>query len=251
MRGSIRGAVIRVKGNLTVSEGINTGEAGSILVEGGLQAAFVESSRIYCQGEIVVEKAIINSDIISGKFIEVRNNLTGVVAGGEVSCREYLKAANCGFQNGAFTRLNVGVDWRLERTVRLRKSRLERILELQASDRQALREILAWVKKGLTKKQQEQRNAIQARLVKSRRLLESMQKHLEAAQAQLNYNPNSKVFISHTIYGNVDIYIGGRVIPMKKDVAGVAVLAKKKHGASIVTIDIGLRLEAEEPSTLL
>lgn len=246
VKGTILGAVVRAKGNIEVSEGINTGKGGVVTAGGKLTAEFIENSRIQCGGSVIAKRAIINSDVIAGENIEVTDRMTGVVAGGNVSCRKNIQTSNLGFKNGALTKLNVGVDWKSEMAVRIRKNRLENINDTMTNDRQVLRELVSRPKHQKTSKLLKRIEYYQKRLVKERVLIEKLHKLIAEFQAKLTYNPDSKILVSKTIYANVDIQIGGGPVGIKHDMAAVAILARRKHGTKVVPLEVGLALLDKE-----
>ena len=246
IQGSIRGGIIRTGGNFKVKNGIVTGKGGLISAKGNVEAEFVENSNIECGGNIIVKKAIINSEIICGGSINVTDQTKGVLAGGSIACRNKIYTANLAFKNGAATVLNVGVDWTIERKVRIRRKRLDQLTKTQADDRQALRELTGRKNQERNVKVQEKKDHYQKRLQKERGLLEMAKKRLEEAQAELNYNPKSKIFVFHTAHANVEIEIGGGPATIAEDMAGIAVLAKRKHGSKVVPIEVGQKIEEDE-----
>lgn len=251
VKGTIRAAHVRAGGDIQVGSGIVTGTNGSVTAKGSLKAAFIENSKVLCGGSITVKKAILNSDIIAGRFIEVMDKKEGVIAGGSISTREYVNSGIVGFKNGSITKMNIGVDWRIEVSVKIRRGRMEKILEVQAKDRASLREVLSRKATQMTDKNEKRKDFYQNRLIKERTLLEKAQAHLEAAEAKLVYNPNSKIFVNSYLFPNVEIFIGGGLVPVKNEMAGVAILAKRRHGTKIVSVDIGYKLEREESSSVL
>lgn len=248
VRGSIRAGHVRCFGNVEVSLGIVTGSNGIVWAKKNLKADFIENSRIQCGGSVTVRKAIINTDLISGGMIQVTNQQDGVIAGGNLSCREYMKTGNLGFRNGSVTKLNIGVDWKIEKAVRIRTSRLEKLVEVQEADRQALREVLARGKNQMTDKHEKRKRHYQDRLIQERSLIDKAQIHLDKAKNLLKYNPDSKVLVYNRIFENVEMRIGGGVVPIKTEMIGVAVLAKKRNGSKIISVEAGERMQDQEKS---
>lgn len=246
VKGTILGAIVRAKGNIEVTEGINTGKGGLVTAGGDLTAEFIENSRVQCGGSVIAKRAIINSDVIAGENVEVTDRIAGVVAGGHVSCRKNIQTTNLGFKNGALTRLHVGVDWKSEMAVRIRKNRLENLNDTMTNDRQVLRELVSRPKHQKTSKLLKRIEYYQKRLVKERVIIEKLHKLIAEFQAKLTYNPDSKILVAKTIYANVDIQIGGGPVGIKHDMAAVAILARRKHGTKVVPLEVGLALIDKE-----
>ena len=143
------------------------------------------------------------------------------------------------------TELNTGVDWKTELSVRIRTQRIEKVQEVQAKDRQTLREVLARKKSQMTEKHENRKKYYQERLVKCRELLERMKVHLENARAQLVYDQEVKVFVAETLFANVKIHVGGTPVLVTQDTAGVALLGKRKRGSKIIPIETAIEMERD------
>jgi uncharacterized protein len=242
VHGTIRGGFVRCGGTLTAKAGIVTADQGRVQARGDVHAAFIENSKVACGGDLLVRKALINSTIIAGGSIRTVSK-DGVIAGGQISSRESLYTTNLGFKNGAVTRLNIGVDWRVEIAVGIRTSRLDDLQKSQTENRHELRELVQKTKAQLTKKHKEMKEELQDRLTRIRLLVEKAQAHLEKAEKLLSYNSDSKIFVKDQLSSNVDIHIGGQKIAISNDVAGVAILSKRRRGSYIQPIE---DIEAEE-----
>lgn len=248
VNGSIRNAFVKVGGDIIVSSGITTGTKGLVVSNQDVRAEFIENSNVQCGGNIFVSKVIINSNIICGGSIEIKNKDTGLIAGGSISCRYDLITANFGFREGNKTILNVGVDWKAELSVRIRQKRIEKVQDAQTNDRKALREVMQKKKNQMSQKQEDRKEYYQQRLVKERALLEKLQTHLNQAKANLNYDLDSKALISETLFANIEANIGGSLVIVPQDMAGVALLGKRKQGSRVVSIEVALKDETDEAS---
>jgi hypothetical protein len=236
VHGTIRGGFIRCGGTLTAKSGIVTGDSGRVQARGDIDAAFIENSNITCGGNLIVHKALLNSSIISGGEVKVIKT-GGLIAGGQISCRESLKTFNLGFRNGAKTVINIGVDWRVELAVRVRSARLEKLQIRQQEDRQYLRELVQKSRAQMTKKHVEMKEEIQDRLTRLRTICDQAQEHLAKAENLLSYNMDSKIFCVDQLSTNVDLHVGGQKIPIPNDVAGVAIISKRRRGSFVQPIE--------------
>lgn len=244
--GAIRGGMVQTGASLRVKGGILTGKTGFVSAKETVEAEFIENSKVECGGDLTVKKVIINSDVICGGSIILTDQVSGVLAGGNIACRENIYTATLAFKNGAVTNLNVGVDWRMERKVRIRRKRTETIEKVQANDRLALRELLSRKNQEKNAKTQERKDYYQKRLQKARILADQAQRLLVEAETLLAYNPNSKILVTGTAYANCRIQIGGGPVNLTQDMAEVAILAKRKHGSKIVTLEVGQKMEEED-----
>ncbi len=246
VHGTIRGAIVRAKGDIEVEGGIVTGKSGRVTTQKNLKAEFIENSFIECGGSVLAHKVIINSDVIAGGDVEVTDNYSGLLAGGSISCRKNIRSANIGFKNGAVTKLNVGVDWKLELATLVFKKRLDRIKDVMSSDRQIVRELTSRTPSQLTEKQLRRREHFQRRLVKERRIMEYLQDKVRTLESQRTYNYESKILISNKVCTNVEINIGGGPVILKQDLLAVAILAKRRSGTKIVSYKVGIQLSERD-----
>lgn len=246
VRGSIRNAFVRSGGNLTVDNGIVTGEKGLVSAKGDVRSEFIENSQVQCGGSIYLSRVLLNSNVIAGGGIEILNLKEGIIAGGIVSCRENLNTGNLGFRNGNVTELNIGVDWRAELSMRIRQFRLDKVKEAQTRDRKGLREIMSRPKsEQKAAKNQARKKYFQERLVKARTLIEKMEVHLDNAKANLVFDQDVIVFVHETMFANLKVHVGGNPVMISHDMAGVGILGKRKHGSNIIPIETALQMEKD------
>ncbi len=235
--GSVRGGKVRAGGSIVVTGGVITGTTGYMEARGSIGAEFIENSRIHCEGALKAKKSILNCDIISGADIEILDKKNGVLAGGSVSCKKNIIAANIGFKRGALTVLRVGVDWKIERTVKIMTGRLHKLTECQERDRLEMRELVSKNRAQLTRKHEEKKKELQHRLIKVRTIIGKVQQKLDSFKEKLSFNMHSVVLVENILCNNVEIHIGGAKIAAPNDLAGIGVMAKKRRGSHIVPIE--------------
>jgi uncharacterized protein (DUF342 family) len=246
VQGSIRGGMVRCSGHITVLQGIVTGLKGYVIGGGQISAEFIENSRIECAQDLTVRKAIINSRVISGGSIHITEPKTGVLGGGQISCRENIFTANFAFKNGANTVLYAGVDAKIKKRLDIRQLRLKNITEAKINDEKSLEELLGRKQHEKNIKLQEKKDLYQKRIKKEIRLIRTLENLVKEAEAQLTYNETSKVLISNFAYANSQIFIGGHQVPLNNDIAAIGIIAKKKNGKKIVTIEEALEMLEKE-----
>ena len=115
----------------------------------------------------------------------------------------------------------------------------------QADDRVALREVMRRTKTQMTPKHQQRKDYYQGRLQKIRLTIEKMEKHLANAKSRLVYDPNTIIFVHQTVYANCNINVGGSLVMLKQDMAGVGILGKRKHGSYVVSIQEATKISED------
>lgn len=234
--GSVRGGFIRSRGSITIQEGVTTGPTGRVQCRNDIKAEFIENSNIVCGGTLRVGKALINSQVYAGGNIEMSDK-EGTIAGGRLFCRDVVLASNLGFKRGAITIVNVGADWRVARTLDIRKTRLEKLQERLQQDRQALRELVQRSKTQLTPRHKEMKDELQERLTRLRTICEGLESKLGALNAQMTYNADARILVREQLASNVSLTVGGQAVAVINDLAAVAVLAKRRRGSFIMPIE--------------
>ncbi len=232
--GSIGSALVKAKGTIDVKQGILTTEKGRVQAGSHLNASFIDNSNIVCGGDLIVRKSLLNSAVIAGGCIDL--GTAGVVAGGEVSCKDYIKTGKLGFPKGAKTVCHVGVDWRKEVKVRRATQRLEKVSKKEAEDRLALRELARKSKAQTTKKHQEQMLALQGRLKRAKEIMAKLTDKLTLARSMLEWDKNAKIYVHANLVPNVEIELGGIKIPVRMEVFEAMVSTKKHKGEYITSL---------------
>lgn len=242
VHGTIRGAHVKAGGNIFVYAGIVTGNLGSVYAGGDIKAEFAENSNLTCRGSLIIGKALLNSRVVSNGGIEIRAK-DGVLAGGKIICRQSIKTGNLGFKRGAKTDLLVGIDWRIARRIEIRRERLERLEKATVDYRLNLRELVQKSKNQLTAKHKIMKEDLQKKLVKSKAIIERVQKFLKDATAQVTYNQEAKILVVDQLSSNIKIQLCGQTIAVPHDVANVAIVPKRRRGSHIVPLE---EVEKEE-----
>jgi uncharacterized protein (DUF342 family) len=235
VHGTIRDGSIKVGGNLIAHSGITTGESGKILVRGDVSAQFVENSNLVCGGTLIVTKALLNSHVIVGESITIVSP-EGTLAGGNISCRDTITAANVGFAKGSITHLNVGVDFRVEMAVAIRRGRIAKLESANEENRTELRELAKKRGAQLTARHKEMKTQIQAKLQKIKSVMAKAQNHLDAAKGLLSYNKDSKVVVANLLTSRVKPVMAGNVVNIPSDVVAVVITAHRHRGSFIESI---------------
>ena len=101
----IEGAIVDLTGDLNVSSGIV--DANLIKVKGNIQAKYVNNSKIYGFGDLIVQKEILDSKIrLSGACI----NEGGSIIASDISAKMGVDAGSIGTHGSKPSKLKVGVD---------------------------------------------------------------------------------------------------------------------------------------------
>jgi len=117
VHGTVEAANIQAGGNVTVEGGIigqGDGQSllGRVICQGTLQARFVNNARISAGGDVVVEREIVNSEVLAGGKVAVGlpGATHGGIAGGRCCAMTLVRAPRLGTAGGIVTHVQVGLD---------------------------------------------------------------------------------------------------------------------------------------------
>lgn len=139
--GTLEGAVIRAQeGDIHVAKGIQAGAEGIVSAGRGVLAKFIENATIYARGDVIAERAILNSTITTGGRVVVTGK-KGTLIGGTIRAREGIEAEEIGGE-GARTRIFFGLTLEALATLEDTDLRIGRIREVRTRIRQMIGNLL-------------------------------------------------------------------------------------------------------------
>ena len=106
--GTVETGDVRIGGTLTVRKGVNTRQEGMINVGGNLQAVYVENTKATVEGSILVQKSVINSQLVSYSDL-IMQTRGATVTGGEVLLYGSMSTDVLGSKTEIPTRVIVGL----------------------------------------------------------------------------------------------------------------------------------------------
>ncbi|MBU0996388.1 MAG: DUF342 domain-containing protein [Proteobacteria bacterium] len=131
----IDGGIIRITGNLNVSNGIINSD---VETQGSVQCRFVNNSKIYGYRNMMVTREIMESHIaISGEF----NNETGRITSSVVAARKGLSVKQIGTEKATYSTVKAGSDDHIRWVTETYDIQMERI---QSELDQAIREKMTY-----------------------------------------------------------------------------------------------------------
>ncbi len=113
------------RGDLVVEGGIKGRGNALVRVDGRIAAKFIENARVESYGDIVIEKAVMHSDMYSLNHIDLGE--AGVIVGGELWARNGLRAGKIGRPESPAASLRVGIDYTVERKIRSSNEQIDRL----------------------------------------------------------------------------------------------------------------------------
>lgn len=235
VHGSIEGGNIYVGKNMEAKGGIVTNGEGKIRVRGDMDANFIENSRIIVDGNLKVQKVVLNSDVLVGKKISV-NPDTGTIGGGRIFCGDHLLTGNLGFESGKISDIRVGVDWRNIQALDLAESRFKKFSEKRETLKGDLRELVRSKASLKAKEREEKMNAVQEVILRLKDIVARCETKLASAKLGVRPNKDARIYVHQIVHTNCSIEVAGVKVPITQKIGGVEITPKKYRDSNIIPL---------------
>ncbi len=127
--GVVEAATIVAGGHIFIKKGIKGGEKANIQCKGDLTVKFIESAHILCQGSVLVETSIINSDVLCYSTIQVARQ-KGTIVGGHARAVQGIECLEIGSKLGVTTRVTAGDKFLVRERIQECIQKIEELEEL-------------------------------------------------------------------------------------------------------------------------
>ena len=104
---------VMAKGNLVVEGGIKGRGEAQIRIDGSIRAKFIENAVLEAHGDIVVEKAVMHSEIHTLGHMDLGE--AGVLVGGEIWAKSGMRTGSIGRPESPSARIRIGSDYLVDR----------------------------------------------------------------------------------------------------------------------------------------
>ncbi len=123
--GNVGAANIISERSIIIRKGIMGKNKGKIFAGGSIAVKFIENGYIEAEGNIIVEKAIINSYVLSNSIVSVVID-KGQIIGGHISAGRRIEAKVIGSPSGIKTTISVGYNFLLKNELKKLKEEKEK-----------------------------------------------------------------------------------------------------------------------------
>ena len=163
--GVVEGGNIDAKGDIMVKGGILGKEKSVIKSEGNIHAKYIDRAKIFCKGDIVVEKEITHSELVAGGNI-ILTNSQGEIVGGKISADGEIITNRIGSEIGVVTIIRLGMqnDKIMERINEL-TLKLEEQDEMQEKQQQTIQTLESQIKTAKVKQPESEDNLVKTQLM--------------------------------------------------------------------------------------
>ncbi len=226
VEGMIAQAMVYVKGQLAVKGGIITGSNGRVEVEGGLSCNFIEQSEIQVRGDLLVARSVLNSHLVVGGAILLKDSRSQI-SGGQVSSTRLIRTAQLGNDQGSQTECRIGADF--DSAVRLRhaKARSQKFKDLQKK-----LEISIEAESAATEPSKNAQHKL--RLEKLKRIVEHTQQRCVYLEQHMKWNHDACLLVSRMLDKNVLLIAAGQRVPLANNLTSALITGHAFQGRHIL-----------------
>lgn len=217
VEGNIESGQLRVLGNIK-SKGINTGNTGIIICNKNIETTFIENTKILCEGNLVIQSSIINSEITSHESIYLTNNKSKII-GGKIIFFNKLECGILGNASQIQTEIYIGYHFHNQQIL---NTLLEEFRKLEKEITSLSDELLHY-KNLINNKHQFSESTKKSILLKINNFQKlktiylKKKNHIQYLKEQV-YNNNASIQIHNTIYPGVVFHFKGKKFPIEKKI---------------------------------
>jgi len=257
IRGNVQdGFVVRAEGNITIGGNVQAAEVvsgGDVVVKGGIitrhegvvaaagsvSAKFIENSEVEAEGDVVAERAVINS-LVKCNGTVICSDGEGKIMGGEIMAYNEIRAKHLGSDKESKTTLRAGFKHDIYIKMSEMEKKLEEIIEEAAGlqknllAKNAKPELVAEVKQKIQSLETEKLG---------------LQQRIASLRLRVQVNPFATVKGEEYIHPGCVVYIGGsrerianplKFATLMADAdGGVALSSYDETSGSIKTVRVG------------
>lgn len=208
VKGGVNAATIISDGNIVVGKGFVGRKKGVLRAKGDIQVMFAENATLSAQGDIIVERAVMHSQVQAGGNLIIRGK--GLLVGGVAQTGKMIEAVTIGSSLATPTNIQVGIGPQ----TRERIMELEEQMELNQANLTKTEQGMGFL---LQKKKEEgslprDKEHLLQRMLETRRYLLGKKEELKGEYESLSKNlqnlSQGKVRVKGTIYSGVILTIG-------------------------------------------
>jgi len=133
--GTVEDGEIRATGDVTVSNGMI---GGNIYALGNVSIKFVQNATIYCLGNLIVEKEILDSRIVTSGAVIIKK---GEIISSDITCNKGLFTQNLGTEKSVPSTVTFGVDTFTVRELKRIQNHIEHSMERQEEVHEELKSL--------------------------------------------------------------------------------------------------------------
>lgn len=203
--GVVESANIVAGGNIFIKRGIKGGEKAVIQCKGDLTVKFIESAKVECHGNLLVETSIINADVTCFSKVNLDRG-KGQIVGGHVRGIMGIACVEAGSKLGVQTRLTTGDKF----IVKERIDETNALLDEKNTERAKVNEFLSKLMEIADNNEVRKEQISQASEQKSSLDKEIMELESKRDKLSMLYSTDtmSRIRVSSICHANVQVTVG-------------------------------------------
>lgn len=198
--GNVQAADLEAMGDVNVMGGIITRHEGTVSADGTVRALFIENSIVKAEGDVVVERAIINSRVYSNSSVTCLSNEGRIISGDTMAFYE-IKAKSLGAENESTTILRAGLKHDVFKFLSEYETRLSGLDE-------EVEETEKNIKSAVSAGRSEHAKAYRKKLDELKEEWRITHAKLVMLRSKTQLNPLARIKGEELIYPGCEIYIG-------------------------------------------
>ena len=212
VQGSVYAAKLIAEGQITIKQGFAGRNQGELKAAGNINVEFIENGKVDTEASLIVENAIMHSDISADKAVKVVKN-KGLIVGGNIQATELVEANIIGSSFDTSTEISAGI------TPEIRKE-FEEVKELYQDKKEKLMNNIKNI--SLLQKKDKEKEGLLKRLKNDRYALASKVEEIkikyDKLKEQLEKETEGKVIINKVIHPGVIMTIGNNTKRIEREI---------------------------------
>lgn len=227
VEGTVEAAELDAGGDVSIKGGFLGHEKGTIRCKGKLTASFIQNGKVIAEDDIVIEKGILNSEIICGGSVLVSAKNAAII-GGQIISEHDVRSGIIGSEANAPTVIRVGVSRELldelqQLNMRLNENKKKR--DEAGKGYRALEKIEKST--GLDQKRTEIKNKLIEALKQLSVAIDEDEKRMNELNDMVFKSKRAKVIATNQIYPGVHLFFAVSAMKVKDPLHRVAVYEHK------------------------
>ncbi|MGM0380575.1 MAG: FapA family protein [bacterium] len=209
---SVGKAVVECEGDVVLDKGMVGRDEGILKAGGDIFAKYIENSRVQADGSVVVEEAIMHSEVDAGEYVIVKGQRRGDIVGGVTRAGKAISAEDIGSAMASKTELAVGIDPKIRDRIR----EIEELIEEQKLRLTKIKNGLQGIKEQANKlggveelpeEKQDKRVQLVSRAKAVRKKMENLGEELQELRQKIQGSDGGEVYCRGDISDGVKLTI--------------------------------------------
>jgi uncharacterized protein len=218
VKGLVEGATLSSKGNIFVGKGIKGADKGILHCEGDLNVGFIESAKVFCEGNLTIETSVVNSEVTTYGIMRILKG-KGLIVGGKILAVGGITCFELGSRIGVKTEITIGNKPILREKI---EEITKKILPIKFDLRQILKGMEQYQRlfQNLEAVEEQKRKALLA-ILQNKAKLEAALEDLESKKNELTKEFNSRTYanikVRRITHPNISLSVGHAFMNIKSE----------------------------------